>query len=107
MSRTMSPPVFGRSAVRAGRSVNRGEHLMPSATVGTPADFQTFLQPHRTEEVVETKFNGTIGNILLLSLAISMLVIGNYFCQNCCSSNEMRKTQEEHLSFVCQNLISL
>ena len=59
------------------------EHVMPSATWGAPADFQTFLPPNRTQEVVETKCNGTIGNVLLLCLAISMLIIGNYFSQNC------------------------
>ena len=59
------------------------EHIMPSATWGAPADFQTFLPPHRTREVVETKSKGTIGNVLLLGLAISMLIIGNYFSKNC------------------------
>ena len=53
------------------------EHIMPSATWGAPADFQSFLQPHR-REVVEKKFNGTIGNVLLFFLAIAMLIMGNY-----------------------------
>ena len=55
------------------------EHIMPSAQWGAPADFQTFLRPHRTQEVVETKSNGTVGNVLILGLAIAMLIIGNYF----------------------------
>ena len=59
------------------------EHVMPSATWGAPADFQTFLPPHRTQEVVETKCNRTIGNVLLLGLAILMLIIGNYFSKKC------------------------
>ena len=59
------------------------EHIMPSATWGAPADFQTFLPPHRTREVVETKSKGTIGNVLLLGLAIAMLIIGNYFSKYC------------------------
>ena len=67
----------------AGSSTTVPEHVMPSATWGAPADFQTFLPPNRTQEVVETKCNGTIGNVLLLCLAISMLIIGNYFSQNC------------------------
>ena len=80
MSRTV-----GQGGPRTAEPVAQGrpEHIMPSATWGAPADFQSFTSPHRPREVVETRSKGTIGNVLLLGLAIAMLIIGNYFSKNC------------------------
>ena len=83
--RTAGPGTVGPRTTGPVCTVAQGrpEHIMPSATWGAPDDFQSFTTPHRPREVVETKSNGTIGNVLLLGLAISMLIIGNYFSKNC------------------------
>ena len=49
-SRTTAPRTSGPRTTaprNSGPSTTVPEHVMPSATWGAPADFQTFLSPHR------------------------------------------------------------